>query len=75
VSQLPFEWDAAKDERNRRVHGVSFDEAATVLSDPLARTMSDALHSGVEERMVTLGMSEDLRVTVVIPTEREDRVR
>ena len=32
-----FEWDARKANANLRKHGVSFDEAATVVDDPLAR--------------------------------------
>jgi uncharacterized DUF497 family protein len=35
IQAMKFEWDAAKAERNQRKHGVSFQEAATVLGDPL----------------------------------------
>jgi uncharacterized DUF497 family protein len=30
------EWDGDKADRNARKHGVTFEEAATVFSDPLA---------------------------------------
>jgi len=33
---LEFEWDPAKAEINLKVHGVSFDEATTVLRDTLS---------------------------------------
>jgi hypothetical protein len=36
-----FEWDAAKASVNLKAHGVSFEEAATVFQDPLARMHSD----------------------------------
>ena len=38
---LFFEWDAAKARSNQRKHGVGFEEAATVLSDPLSFTILD----------------------------------
>jgi uncharacterized DUF497 family protein len=31
-----FSWDAAKAIRNRKKHGVGFDEAASVFADPRA---------------------------------------
>jgi uncharacterized DUF497 family protein len=31
---LTFEWDEEKDEKNRKKHGVSFEEAKTVFNDP-----------------------------------------
>jgi uncharacterized DUF497 family protein len=42
---LEFEWDPAKAEENSRQHGVTFEEAATVFSDPLARIFDDPEHS------------------------------
>ena len=36
-----FEWDPEKARKNLGKHGVSFDEAATVFSDPLAVPASD----------------------------------
>jgi len=36
-----FEWDPAKAEANLQAHGVSFEEAATVFQDPLAKIHSD----------------------------------
>lgn len=72
---VSLEWDESKEERNRRIHGVSFDEAATVFRDPLSVTTADPGHSGEEDRFVTLGMSTDLRVLVVIHTGRAERIR
>jgi ribonuclease toxin BrnT of type II toxin-antitoxin system len=36
-----FEWDAAKAAANLLQHGVSFEEAATVFQDPLAKIHDD----------------------------------
>jgi len=57
-----FEWDPDKAAQNRRVHRVSFHEAATVFADPLAVTYHDPDHSISEERFITVGMSRVGRV-------------
>ncbi len=38
---LKFEWDRKKASSNLSKHGVSFEEALTVFSDPLARIFDD----------------------------------
>lgn len=43
--QYNFEWDPEKAPSNRRKHGVSFEQAATVLRDPRALSVYDAEHS------------------------------
>lgn len=73
---LTFEWDARKEEVNRRKHGVAFDEAMTVFADPLGRVVDDPRHSEREARMTLLGLSVRRRLLAVMFTERgEDRVR
>jgi uncharacterized DUF497 family protein len=72
---LEFEWDDDKAKSNRKKHGVSFEEASTVFGDPLSRTIHDPVHSGEEDRFVTLGESERGRVLVVVFTDRDDRIR
>ena len=37
-------WDGRKADRNARKHGVTFEEAATVFSDPLALIIEDESH-------------------------------
>jgi uncharacterized DUF497 family protein len=51
-------------------HGVSFAEAATVLSDDYALTREDS-DSSSEQRFVTLGMSATGALLVVVHTHRE----
>jgi uncharacterized DUF497 family protein len=72
---LAFEWDENKAKQNLKKHGVSFEEASTVLSDPLARTIQDPLHSEEEDRFVHLGQSQRRRLLVVVFTERGDKIR
>jgi uncharacterized DUF497 family protein len=52
-----FEWDPNKAAANRRKHGVSFDQAATVFLDPRAMSLFDGEHSIEEDRWITLGIS------------------
>lgn len=72
---LTFEWDSGKARRNLEKHGVSFEEAATVFSDPLSVTIADPLHSTVEDRLVTLGESQSRRLIVVVHVEHADAIR
>ena len=72
---LEFEWDPAKAELNLRNHGVSFDEATTVLRDTLSITIADPDHSTSEDRFIDIGMSHRGHLLVVSYTERGDRIR
>ena len=72
---LEFEWDPAKAEENIRKHGVTFEEAATVFGDPLARIFEDPDHSSDEPREIIVGYSEKRRLLLVAFTERAPRVR
>jgi uncharacterized DUF497 family protein len=70
-----FEWDPAKAKANVRKHGVTFDEATTVFSDPLNLLMTDPDHSLNEERFLLLGMSNRRNLLVVAFAERPPRTR
>jgi uncharacterized DUF497 family protein len=72
---LGFTWDHAKAEANQRKHRVSFDEAATVFGDPLARIHGDPDHSTKEAREIIVGHSRRHRLLLVSFTERDDRIR
>jgi uncharacterized DUF497 family protein len=69
------EWDNRKAAANRRKHGVSFDEAATALEDPLSITFRDPDRSVEELRFLTFGQSSTGRILVVAPTDRGEAVR
>ena len=70
-----FEWDASKAAINLVKHGVSFEEAASVFSDPLAFTFPDPDHSIGEERMLTFGYSSTARLIAIIHAERGRAIR
>ena len=72
---LIFEWDPEKAAINRKIHGVTFDEASTAFKDTLSLTIDDPLHSEKETRFVLIGNSHKNRLLVVVHTERGDRTR
>ena len=60
-----IEWDATKNAENKRKHGVSFDEAATVFADAYALLLADPDHSAEEDRFILMGFSASIRMLVV----------
>ena len=66
---MPLEWDKQKAVSNLNKHGVSFDEAATVLQNLWAAEFPDPEHSGTEERWMAIGHSNTGRLLVVCYTE------
>jgi uncharacterized protein len=72
---MEIEWDSDKADSNLKKHGVSFEEAATALLDPMALAQEDAAAED-EARWVLIGMSAQMRLlTVVYTLRRQDRVR
>lgn len=72
---MQVEWDPEKAAANLRKHGVSFEEAATVLGDPLSVTLPDPDHSVAEHRFLLLGRSASERPLIVSHSEEGQRVR
>ncbi len=64
-----FEWDPAKAASNLRKHRISFELAAMVFLDPLARSRPNGDHSEHEERWVTIGRARDGKLLVVSHTD------
>jgi hypothetical protein len=73
---VQFEWDPVKARKNFRDHRVTFEEAQTVWLDQSRITDPDIVHSTEEEyREQILGLSQKLRLLVVIFTERYETIR
>jgi uncharacterized DUF497 family protein len=64
-----FEWDPNKDRANIVKHGVAFDEARKVFSDPRVIIREDCIIEG-ERRLHAIGYVE--RVLLVVHTFREE---
>lgn len=70
---MQFSWDPKKAASNRKKHGVSFEEAATVFTDALALQVEDALYP---ERSILIGLSEKQRLLLtVFVEESENEIR
>jgi uncharacterized DUF497 family protein len=61
-------WDGRKADLNLRKHRVTFEEAATVFSDPLALIIEDPSHA---ENARIIGESIVARILLVFFVERE----
>lgn len=73
---MKFSWDPRKADTNFRKHGIAFDEAITVFSDPLALIFDDTAHSDDEHREIIIGFSALSRLVLVCFVERdEDTIR
>ena len=73
---MKFAWDPRKADNNLRKHGVAFDEAITVFSDPFAFIFDDTIHSDEEHREIIIGTSTLRRIILVCFVERiEDTIR
>jgi len=71
ICMLIFEWSQEKRRANLEKHGVSFEEASSVFYDEHAIQFFDELHSEAEDRFFMLGVSNKLRILVVIHSEAE----
>ena len=67
-----YEWDPTKAEDNLKGHKVSFDEAASVFTDPFALTFDDPEHSFYEQRYITIGTSARQRILLLSHADRAD---
>jgi uncharacterized protein len=65
-----FSWDASKALKNYQKHGVPFEEASTVFSDPEGLDWEDLEHLRAERRWKRLGLSSAGRVLLVVYTLR-----
>ena len=72
IVEMRFEWDGAKNRKNMRKHGLSFEEAQTVFLDENAIRFFNPDHSQDEDRFIMLGMSFKLRVLVVCHCYRKN---
>lgn len=69
-------WDPEKALTNIRKHGIAFEDATTVLSDPLSVTVLDPRYEHSDEpRFVTIGETDSRRLIVLVHADRGETVR
>ncbi len=69
VSNVQFEWDAAKAASNLAKHGVTFDQGIRVFTDPAHLTVADTRHA-TEVRENTTGLTAGVILLTVTHTDR-----
>ncbi|MGD9562111.1 MAG: BrnT family toxin [Pyrinomonadaceae bacterium] len=67
--RLIFEWDIRKERLNINKHGVTFDEAKSIFADENLLTFKDDFHSEAEDRFLSIGLSTDVKILLVVHTE------
>ena len=74
LQDLLFEWNPSKAAANSAKHGITFEEAAEVFFDPFYK-IGDASADDAEQRDGIIGYSFNLRLLLVVSTDRGDRNR
>ena len=72
MAHIRFDWDKEKNIANQKKHGISFEEAQSVVVDENALMIHDPDHSGDEDRFILLGLSASIRMMVVCHCYREN---
>ena len=68
---IKFGWDTSKATSNKRKHGVTFEEAQSVFYDDYAIQFFDDENSGLEDRFLLLGRSNQSRILLICHCEME----
>ena len=72
MKNITFKWSNKKADDNQKKHGVSFEEAQSVFFDDNAIQFWDEIHSEKEDRFLMLGLSNRLRILLVVHCFQED---
>lgn len=67
---LAFEWNDEKSKANFKKHGIWFEEARTVWSDPHAIEFFDSDHSANEDRFIRVGTSSRHKTLLIVFSEK-----
>lgn len=69
---MRYEWDAAKNAANVAKHAVSFEDAIRIFEGPVLEVPDRRREYG-EDRIIAIGLLDDLELTVVYTTRGESR--
>jgi uncharacterized protein len=73
---MEWEWDDAKNTANTEKHGISFEEALEVFTDPEGVEKEDLQHSSsVERRLWRTGSLKSGRIVTVVYILSGDSIR
>jgi uncharacterized DUF497 family protein len=66
-----FTWSKSKAQSNLRKHGVSFEQAVEVFSDPHHLVVED-IHDAAEQRYMAMGLTLNVMLIVVVFVDRSE---
>lgn len=69
---MMYAWDEKKSNANYKKHGVRFEEAQVIWSDPNSLEYLDPDHSTVEERFIRVGLNPWRGILFVVFCEKEN---
>jgi uncharacterized DUF497 family protein len=69
---MRYEWDPAKNAANVAKHAVSFEDAIRIFEGPVLEVPDRRREYG-EDRIIAIGLLDDLELTVVYATRGESR--
>ncbi|MBE7410978.1 MAG: BrnT family toxin [Leptospiraceae bacterium] len=69
---MRFDWDPEKNLKNRKKHGISFEDVVLVFSDRSAISIPDQEHSSTEDRWITIGLIPYGKIIVVVHTDQTE---
>jgi uncharacterized DUF497 family protein len=61
---MRYTWDERKNRRNRRLHGIAFEDAIQIFEGPTAEIADDRFNYG-EDRIYAIGLVNGLELTVI----------
>lgn len=71
---MTYTWTKGKNRRNRKLHGVAFEDAIQIFNGPTLEREDDRFDYG-EHRIYAIGLVGDVEVTVIYADIREDERR
>ena len=74
-TEISFLWDELKNAKNIKKHGLSFEEAQFVFSDPSYILKYDLNNSANEERFKVIGKINYSLLLVVFTESSENKIR
>ena len=75
VEYCGFEWDEEKNQRNIKVHKLSFETAVRAFNDPFLLEKYDSTHSIEEDRYIGIGKIKEYLITFISFTDRNGKIR
>ena len=73
--KIDFIWDENKNTKNKRKHGISFEEATTVFYNIPLEIFYDPDHSDHDDRYIAIGVSNSGRILLFVHCENKNETK